>query len=326
MHLPAELRIAIERETEAISHGDLARAVAELTDVYKQRNSGTVIDSAAKLGAYLEVRLPATFAADRRIFQEIATLMPGWQPRSVLDLGAGPGTAMWAAAEIFSAIETFTLMERDRRTLDAGKRIAAGSGIESLRNAVWLQSDLAERDGQDADLVVVSYALGELTPQQRESAIRSAWSRTQALLAIVGPGTPHDFQIMLAARTLLLAEGAHILAPCPHELACPMAAAKDWCHFAQRLERTSDHRRLKTGTLGYEDEKFSYVIATRSQARRVPARIVRHPRKHGGHVQLNLCSDAGLVQITVTKSQGESYRRARQAEWGEGWSANSSGA
>ncbi len=270
--------------------------------------------------------MPATFAADRRVFQEIATRMPEWQPRSVLDLGAGPGTAMWASAETFSAIESFTLVERDRRTLEAGKRIAASSRSERLRNAVWLQLDLAEEVGQDADLVVVSYALGELTAQQRQSAIRSAWSRTRALLAIVGPGTPDDFQIMLAARTQLLAEGAHILAPCPHELACPMAAVKDWCHFAQRLERSSDHRRLKAGALGYEDEKFSYVIATRSQEGGVPARIVRHPRKHGGHVQLNLCSDAGLVQITVTKSQGERYRRARQAEWGDSWRPDSGGA
>ena len=324
MQLPEELRIAIERDTAFLSHGDLARAVAKLGGAYKLRNNGgAVIDSPAKLGAYLEVRMPATFAANWRVFQEIAKLMPGWQPRSVLDLGAGPGTATWAALEVFLAIENVTLVERDRRTLEAGKRIAAGS--DALRNAIWRQSELTESDGQNSDLVVISYALGELTTQQQETAIGSAWFRAKNLLAIVGPGTPDDFRIMLAARTQLIAAGAHILAPCPHEHVCPMADGKDWCHFAQRLERSSDHRRLKAGVLGYEDEKFSYLIASRNQLEKVPARIVRHPRKHGGHVQLNLCSDAGLVQITVSKSQRESYRRARHAEWGQGWDSDSRG-
>jgi ribosomal protein RSM22 (predicted rRNA methylase) len=39
-------------------------------------------------------------------------------------------------------------------------------------------------------------------------------------------------------------------------------------------------------------------------------------------VQLRLCTETGLVQITVTKSQKESYRRARKAEWGDTWSAD----
>jgi ribosomal protein RSM22 (predicted rRNA methylase) len=322
MRLPEELRAAIEIETEAIPHRDLTLAVTELTESYKQGSTGgPAINSAAKLGAYLQVRLPATFAANWRVFQEIATLAPEWRPGSVLDLGAGPGTAMWAAAEVFPSTETFNLVERDRKILEAGRRLAQSSQMQAVRDAAWLPSDLAENAARDADLVVISYALGELAPQLRRSAIEFAWSRARQVLVVIAPGTPGDFRTILDARAQLIELRAHVLAPCPHESACPMQDGSDWCHFAQRLERTSDHRRLKSGALGYEDEKFSYVVGSRNASARATARILRHPQKHSGHVQLRLCTRSGLVQMTVTKSQKENYRRARKAEWGDPWDA-----
>jgi ribosomal protein RSM22 (predicted rRNA methylase) len=324
MQLPEELRAAIEIETEAIPHRDLALAVAELTSSYKEGSTGgPAINSAAKLGAYLQVRMPATFAANWRVFQEIAALTPEWQPSSVLDLGAGPGTAMWAAAEILRSVKSFNLVERDRKISEAGRRLAQSSQTQAVREAVWMQADLAENAAASADLVVISYAIGELAPQQRRSAMEFAWSRAERMLVIITPGTPADFRTILDARAQLLELGAHLLAPCPQESACPMEDGSDWCHFAQRLERTSDHRRLKSGALGYEDEKFSYIVASRDGAGKATARILRHPQKHSGHVQLRLCTGTALVQMTVTKSQKENYRRARKAEWGDTWDAPS---
>ncbi len=320
MRLPEQLRAAIAIETEAIPHRDLTLAVAALTESYKQGSAGDpAINSSAKLGAYLQVRMPATFAANWRVFQEIAALAPERQPSSLLDLGAGPGTAMWAAAEVFPSIESFNLVERDRKILEAGRRLAQSSEMEPVRDAAWLTSDLGENAAREADLVVISYALGELAAQQRRSAIEFAWSRAKQMLILIAPGTPADFRTILDARAQVLGLGAHLLAPCPHQSPCPMEDGSDWCHFSQRLERTSDHRRLKSGALGYEDEKFSYVVATRDASSRATARILRHPQKHSGHVQLRLCTGSGLGQVTVTKSQKESYRRARKAEWGDAW-------
>src|SRR5437763_11717923 len=127
------------------------------------------------------------------------------------------------------------------------------------------------------------------------------------------------FGVVNQARFAWIAAGAHIVAPCPHESECPMVVAGDWCHFAERVERTALHRQLKDGTLGHEDEKFSYVVAGRRQFNKAAARIVRHPQKHSGHVQLMLCAPGGLVKRTVTRSQKESYKSARKAEWGDEW-------
>jgi ribosomal protein RSM22 (predicted rRNA methylase) len=98
-----------------------------------------------------------------------------------------------------------------------------------------------------------------------------------------------------------------------------MAAAGDWCHFSQRVQRTAEHRQLKGGSLGYEDEKFSYLVASRLALTPAKSRIVRHPRKHTGFLHLNLCTPDGLETRTVTKSQKPAYKVARQAEWGDGW-------
>ena len=168
---------------------------------------------------------------------------------------------------------------------------------------------------------MLSYVLGELSAAAQQRLVAVAWSRAEKLVAIVEPGATRGFETMLAARAALTAAGGRILAPCPRAQAhpCPMAEAGDWCHFSQRLERTSQHRRLKGGDLGYEDEKFSYCVVGKDPTLPAQARIVRHPLQRKGHVQLQLCTPAGLQRITVTKSQKDKYRAARQAEWGEEW-------
>jgi ribosomal protein RSM22 (predicted rRNA methylase) len=239
---------------------------------------------------------------------------------SLLDLGAGPGTALYAAAHVFGSLHQATMVEEDVSWLEQGKGISSHSAHEAVRSARWIRHDLRVNLPLELhDLVVISYTLGELSQPDAEKTLRQAWACTREFLVIVEPGTRRGFGLVHGARSWLIASGAHLLAPCPHAAECPMAAAGDWCHFSQRVERSSEHRQLKGGVLGYEDEKFSYVVAARKKFLTAKERIVRHPRKHGGHVQLLLCTPRGLENRTVSKSQKESYRNARKAEWGDAW-------
>ena len=191
---------------------------------------------------------------------------------------------------------------------------------ESLK-VQWSKLDL--RSGlscEKHDLVVISYTLGELPQATADAVLVKAWKCAGKFLVVIEPGTRRGFAAVNAARSAMIANVAHIFAPCPHASACPMAAAGDWCHFSQRVERTSQHRQLKGGDLGYEDEKFSYVIAAKSNSPSLGARIVRHPGKHSGHIQLALCTPQGRIENrTVTRSSKEAYKRARKAEWGDSW-------
>ncbi len=321
MPLPEYLADVLQSETAKFDRSQLAKSARELTDRYKSSSfAGPAIMSDADRAAYLAVRFPATFAVNEHVFRELRRLAPEAAITSLLDLGAGPATSFLAAAEIFPEINKTTLLERDQRWLDLGKRLIFANPHHGARDTEWLRTDL--RSGlptQSHDLVMMSYVLGELSAADSEITLRQAWNSAGQFLVIIEPGTPPGFAVVNRARSFLIGAGAHLLAPCPHCGECPMAVAGDWCHFSQRLQRTAEHRQLKGGSLGYEDEKFSYLIASRTALNPARARIVRHPRKHTGFLHLNLCTPAGLRVRTVTKSQKTAYKQARHAEWGDAW-------
>jgi ribosomal protein RSM22 (predicted rRNA methylase) len=322
MRLSAELQDAIQRETCKVDRRKLAQATAQLTEHYKAADFSTpAVASEAHRAAYLAVRMPATYAAICRVFDGIKLRAPQAEITSLLDLGAGPGTALFAAAEEFPQLRQATLLEADAAWIAVGKRLAEQSESPIVQQAQWIRQDLRSSLAcEKHDLVVISYTLGELPQAAAEAVLNKAWKCAGKFLVLIEPGTRRGFASINAARSALLANAAAILAPCPHHFVCPMAAVGDWCHFSQRVERTSQHRQLKGGALGYEDEKFSYVVAAKSASSSNGARIVRHPGKHSGHVQLALCTAEGQIENrTITRSSKEAYKRARKAEWGDSW-------
>jgi len=315
MRLPEPLRSAIEEEIALVDRSTLARSAAQLSDRYRSGKSSGALSSAADIAAYLLTRVPATYAADAYVFTEFAGRV-GVPVRSILDLGSGPGTALWAAAAAFPDVASFRAVEHDASLITVGRRLA--SRDSRLANATWSNESLRVNSRFEShDVVVLSYALNELLDAL--AVIRAAWAAANVALIIVEPGTPAAFANVVRARDWLIGEGAQIAAPCPHHNACPLAVRNDWCHFTVRLERSAEHRRVKQGELGYEDEKFSYMIASKVPVKQPQARIVRHSMKHPGHVKLTLCTSNDLQQETITKSEKQLYRAARKAEWGDPW-------
>jgi ribosomal protein RSM22 (predicted rRNA methylase) len=259
------------------------------------------------------VRLPATFAACSAALGYCAEALPGFEPQSLLDLGSGPGSAILAAQQQFPSLKQTLAIERDAEL--------ARLSSELLDDSVSLQhANLLAASFPKSDLVIASYCLGEIASAQRMPVIDRAWQATSGLLLVIEPGTPEGYVRILSIRDHLLAAGAQIVAPCPHAQQCPMQGTKDWCHFAARVERTSLHRQLKSGSLGHEDEKFSYVAFARDSTQLPESRIVRHPQQHKGHVKLQLCVDGEQTrEAVITRSQKTEYRAARRARWGDAW-------
>jgi ribosomal protein RSM22 (predicted rRNA methylase) len=305
------LQAGIERELQRVQRARLAQAAAQITEDYRHGRFRGSLASPESRAAYLVTRLPATFAANRHVFQEISRLMPQLSPQSLLDLGAGPGTAMWAARGVWPQITSFTAVENNEELLRLGKGLAWDDQIE------WKLGDIANTEFPASDLVVLSYAFGEL--RSPLAVVERAWCAAQRALIMIEPGTPKNFATVAEARRLLIRSGAQPIAPCPHTNECPMAATGDWCHFAVRVERSAEHRRLKGGELGYEDEKFSYLAFSKTPAPHAAARILRHPQVHSGHIRLTLCTPEGLQSPTVTRSNKEAFRAARKARWGDEW-------
>ena len=123
--------------------------------------------------AYLAARLPATYAANFNVFSEIHRLAPGLEIESLLDLGGGPGTSLFAAAEVFPALRKATIVESDEAWLQLGRRCALQSSRMVLQETQWIKHDLLnDFDLPAHDLVVMSYALGELPAAAGQAVLR----------------------------------------------------------------------------------------------------------------------------------------------------------
>ena len=320
MQLPQELQEAIEQLAEAAKFKALKAARTSVSADYRKGiSSHNAFRDPAQLLSYLITRMPATFAACCQVFRALQARLGDFSPQSMVDLGAGPGTATWAALETFSSLRRLQLIERELEAIDIGKRLALQSEFFPWQTANWQRASLeAVFPLAPADLAVLSYVFAETADL---SLVDQLLDSPLEVIAIIEPGTPQGFERIRLIRQHVLDKGAHLIAPCPHASACPMSGT-DWCHFPARVERTRLHRMLKEGTLGHEDEKYSYLVfsKTKNPAHEIKGRIIRHPQKASGYVRLPLCSAQGeLIQETVTRSNKERYRPARDAEWGSSW-------
>lgn len=319
--VPGEVRAAfiaaIESELAEVGHRQLSGPASALSERYRSgRASSPRGFASTDVQAYLATRAPATFATTRRVISELASLRPGFAPGSILDLGAGPGTATWAALDVFGTTGRAVLVERDPAMAALGARLAQSLFTGFVAETAWTSGDVVTIGLPKSDLVVAAYVLGELGRDRELAALERWWGATGGELVLIEPGTPVAFERLRAARSTLISWGAHVTAPCPGDGRCPMSGA-DWCHFAVRLERSALHRELKGARLGYEDEKYSYLVVSRNPPVAPLARLVRSPRPHKGHVRVVLCEAEGLVERVISRRDGDRYRRARDARWGD---------
>jgi ribosomal protein RSM22 (predicted rRNA methylase) len=319
MDLPTDLRLALANELANIPQKSIAASAGRLSNRYRGGHppaEGTFLHTSVDVIAYAAYRLPATFAAIYAALNETRKRLPDWQPRTMLDAGAGPATALWAASAVWPDLARATLLEQDDGMISFGKRLATHARSAVVRAAIWQKVNLLDQwESEPKDLVTTAYVLNELPPLQRETVINKLWSITVDTLLIIEPGTPIGFSHILQARQQLIAAGANIVAPCPHNLPCPMAS-NDWCHFAQRIARSQLQRQAKQATLSYEDEKFSYIAASRTKGLPIRGRVLRHPQIRPGHIHLELCTPEGLQNSTVTRKDKAAFREARDIEWG----------
>ena len=318
MELPPPLREAVDRELHGVPTADLARAAGALSQRYRAetRDGRLHVSDDLSARAYLATRLPATFAAVRAAMSAAAELRPDFTPVSSLDVGAGPGTATWAAVQCWGSLADAELVEASRAMRACGERLA---GALPIAQVTWHAADAAARRPEAAprDLVTLAYVLGEVDPAARGPLIERLWTATADMLLIVEPGTPGGWERIIAARALLLRTGAHMVAPCPHALDCPLAAP-DWCHFVRRVARSRVHRLAKGGDVPWEDEKFIYLAVARQPAVQAAARVIAPPRAASGRVSLKLCrGDGTAAEQLVTRREAALYKTARRLAWGD---------
>ena len=317
MELPIELKTAVENVINGLKKGDLMKNAENISNRYRNESGEgkrllTEDDEAA---AYSVVRMPATYGAVFTALNYTLDNAEGCKINSLLDIGAGTGAATWACDTLID-LESVTCLERESAMRNIGKAIMS-EGSEVLQNADWKEFDLIKGDiNERADLVTVSYVLNELSEEERIKAAEKIWNAADKIALFVEPGTPVGYNNLKRIREHLLAKGAHVVAPCPHEEKCALKG-DDWCHFSCRIPRSRLHRQLKNADVPYEDEKFAYLAVSKEEYSRAEMRVLRHPITAKGRITLDICSKNGIETMDVFKREKDLYKKARKADWGD---------
>ncbi|NEU99738.1 small ribosomal subunit Rsm22 family protein, partial [Bradyrhizobium uaiense] len=314
--LPAELRAALNAKLEGLSRSDAAGRATVISETYRAGGGSGMIRTETDALAYALARMPATYAAVVASLNALTEIRPDFSPTSLLDVGAGPGTASWAAAEVFSSLHDFILLDANAALRTLALDLTRKSG--RLRGITYElgQARTFVAHAEAADLVIASYMINELNETERTALIDTMWARTKDTLLVVEPGTPAGYARIIAQRARLIAAGAHVIAPCPHDGACPLVAP-DWCHFSQRLQRSRAHKQVKGADAPFEDERFAYVALSRTEVAARPSRVLAQPDVGKVEVAAKLCTPEGVVVTRVPRRAKADYARARRWRWGD---------
>lgn len=214
--------------------------------------------------------------------------------------------AGWAAVDCWRSIRSIHHVERDQRFVELGTDIGGDEALPAIVEERWQIGDIRTATLPVGDVVVAGYLLGEL-PGGLSSVVKGLWEASSDTVVIVEPGTPRGYEHVIAARDTLIRLGAQIVAPCPTMDPCPLTDAESWCHFAQRLPRSEAHRQVKDVRLPYEDEKYSYVVASRQPGTPIAARVIGMPKRPGGVVLIPTCEGPVVSERAISRRHKAAY-------------------
>ncbi|MCC8941053.1 SAM-dependent methyltransferase [Bradyrhizobium sp. Arg68] len=314
--LPAELRASLNTRLEGLSRSDAAGRAAVISQTYREGGGSGTIRTETDALAYALARMPATYAAVAASLNALTGIRPDFAPASLLDVGAGPGTATWAASETFYSLQRFTLLDANGALRTLAQELFRDSARLNDVSYALGQAGALLAQAEPADLVVASYMIGELGDAERTALAEALWAKTKDTLLVVEPGTPAGYARIIALRARLIAAGAHVVAPCPHDAACPLVAP-DWCHFSQRLQRSRAHKQVKGVEVPFEDERFAYVALSRAKVAARPSRVLAQPDVGKVEIAAKLCTADGVVVAKIPRRAKADYAAARRWRWGD---------
>jgi SAM-dependent methyltransferase len=235
----------------------------------------------------------------------------GWTPptRSIFDWGCGSGIASRRVISFFGAdnFDSLTVWDHSPLASDYAAE-AAQQAFPTLRVAQATPGLLASTE--PIGLLVVSHVLNELTPEALAS-LRALIERSDAVLW-VEPGT-HVVSRQLGTFRDELRSLFRIIAPCTHELGCPMFAPgneRHWCHFfaPPPSEIFADSNWVKFGQRAGIDLRslpYAFIALDRDQARPAAppelSRVIGRVEHFKPYARLLNCDATGLTELELPK-------------------------
>ncbi len=279
------------------------------------------MDDPKLLGAYLLFYWPVSYAQARATLSELPQ-----RPRSMLDLGSGPGPLAFAAMDA-GAGEAIAA-DRSRPALDLARALAIEAS-EGLSTRDWAPEKPIP-DGQ-FDLITMGHVINELYQGdigKRAALVEKILERVKpgGSLLIIEPALRETSRALLQLRDVLVDHGIAIRAPCLFRGHCPaLLKETDWCH-AERHWRMPELTQgiARAATLHKESLKMSYLmLAPKGDPWAEPPagtlfRIVSEPLEGKGRQRVMGCGPSGRVGLAMQdKHQNEKNRLFGKAVRGD---------
>ncbi|KAL4427502.1 hypothetical protein ABPG74_015205 [Tetrahymena malaccensis] len=293
--------------------------------------------------AYLLRKAPHTFSVACRILTEVRYRMPNFNPQTFLDFGAGLGSGSLAFQDIFPECKNIVACEPSKNMRKLGKHMT-----QDISNLVYVENlaqTISLPYAVEFDIVFISHVLQEVpSVEARKLIIDSLWGKVKkgGIMIFVENGTPKGFRFAHDFRRYILenkkSDDPYIVAPCPHQGPCPLAAKADtWCHFEQKVGKypKSVFSKLPTEKQ-FDNEKFCFMVIqkgvkqedrdednaqTYAEKSFFWDRIIFPIMRRSKHFVYDLCTRDGDFERRVTsKSHGDDeYRTIKKLSWGDLW-------
>ena len=146
--------------------------------------------------AYAVARLPMTFGAQRRVFRELRDRCPSLEPKTLLEFGAGPAPALWAARDVFGG------------AFGVGGGASAGSAtlVDASPSMMTFARRVAKSAADEEDLRELGEGMGFLSrPSGRPLPEPHPWGESGAVRTVASLRALHSkaaFDLVVAAYAL----------------------------------------------------------------------------------------------------------------------------
>ncbi|MGZ6139314.1 MAG: small ribosomal subunit Rsm22 family protein [Myxococcaceae bacterium] len=262
------------------------------------------LDDPRLLGAYLLFYWPVSYAQARAVLGELPR-----RPRTVLDLGSGPGPVAFAALD--AGASEVAAADRSAPALALARALAA-EAEEPLATRTWTGGAALPEGAFDA--ITLGHVLNELgrgpaaLPERAALLERAAAQlRPGGSLVVLEPALRDTSRELLQVRDLLVARGYAVRAPCLWRGPCPaLVKASDWCHAERSWSPPPVLDALaREAGLHKEALKMSYlVLAPKGEAWAEPPsgrvfRIVSEPLEGKGRQRYMGCGPEGRMGLAL---------------------------
>lgn len=271
------------------------------------------MDDPRLLGAYLLFYWPVSYAQARSALSELDR-----RPRSVLDLGCGPGPLAFAALD--AGAREITAADRSRAALELARALAIEAS-EPLSTRDW-SPERPLPEGK-FDLILMGHVLNELFHgdiEKRANLLESALARLGpgGSLLVIEPALRETSRALLEVRDRLVSRGYPVRAPCLFRGPCPaLVKGSDWCHAERRWRMPPLLEAIaKAAGLHKESLKMSYLVLGPKHdtwAEPPPGRlfrIVSEPLEGKGRQRFMGCGPEGRVGLALQDKHRTPENRA----------------